>query len=263
MLRWLGVAGWEIRAGKTVILVDPFLSRKTESRDREWKTDEAAVLEHVNAANYIFAGHSHADHIGDIPFIAKRFGSKVIGSQTTTNIVLAAGVDKERLTTIAGGEKLDFSDFSVEVVESRHGASERKGRTGMEAAREISAPLAAPILGRHFVDGGCYLYYFHFGNRRVLHQSTANFIEEKVAGLRPDVALLASGHEGYDLKSVLRAMKPKVVLIHHYDEWRVPFSQGRPRSNVTRAQRFQRSIQAIDGGIKVIVPDFFMTYTLE
>ena len=44
----------------------------------------------ITKADFIFAGHSHADHIADIPVIAKRFGAKVIGSRTTTNIALTA-----------------------------------------------------------------------------------------------------------------------------------------------------------------------------
>ena len=31
--------------------------------------------------------------IGDIPFIAKRFGAKILGSRTTVNLSLTAGVD--------------------------------------------------------------------------------------------------------------------------------------------------------------------------
>src|SRR5919106_2898621 len=76
VLKWLGVPGWEIRTGRTIVLIDPFLTRKDRSPDAEWKTDEEAVLRVINGADYVFAGHSHADHIGDIPFIAKRFGSK-------------------------------------------------------------------------------------------------------------------------------------------------------------------------------------------
>jgi L-ascorbate metabolism protein UlaG (beta-lactamase superfamily) len=92
VLKWLGTAGWEIQFGKTVIVIDPFLTRKDRSLDAEWKTDEEAVLKVIRAADYIFAGHSHHDHIGDVPFIAKRFKSKVIGSRTTANIALTAGV---------------------------------------------------------------------------------------------------------------------------------------------------------------------------
>ena len=107
-LKWLGTAGWEIQFAQTKILIDPFLTRKQAVAGEEWKTEEEAVLNVIGGADYIFAGHSHADHIADIPFIAKRFGAKVIGSRTTINLSLSAGVDKAQLTTISGGEKLDF-----------------------------------------------------------------------------------------------------------------------------------------------------------
>jgi len=96
-LKWLGNAGWEIQIGQTIILIDPFLTRGEASLGAEWKTDEAAVLSVIKRADYIFAGHSHADHIADVPFIAKKFGSKVIGSRTTTNIALTGGVDNSQL----------------------------------------------------------------------------------------------------------------------------------------------------------------------
>jgi L-ascorbate metabolism protein UlaG (beta-lactamase superfamily) len=261
IMKWLGNVGWEVQIGKVIILIDPFLTRKDRSMDAEWKTDEEAVLKVVRGADYIFAGHSHHDHIGDVPFIAKRFGSKIIGSRTTTNLALTAGVDKSQLITIHGGEKLDFKDFSLQVIESRHGWRQRK--PPRKENEEILEPLRGPIRGRDFVDGGSFLYYFTFGRQRVLHQSTANFVEEKLTGVQPDIALLAAGHDGYNLERALKTLKPKVVIVQHYDEWRTPFSQGIPEANIKRAQRFARDITAIDKQIKVIIPDFFMTYALE
>jgi L-ascorbate metabolism protein UlaG (beta-lactamase superfamily) len=226
VLKWLGNAGWEIQLGKTIILIDPFLTRKERSMDAEWKTDEKAVLKIVKGADYIFAGHSHHDHIGDVPFIAKRFGSKIIGSATTVNLALTAGVDPSQVTTIKGGEKLDFKQFSVEVVESRHAILQRSGRRQTSNREEVLKPWAGPIMGRDFVEGGTFLYYFNFGKHRLLHQSTANFVEEKLSGLRPDVVLLAEGEKGYNLENALKILQPKVVIIQHFDEWRAPFSQG-------------------------------------
>ena len=261
ILKWLGTAGWEIRTGKTIILIDPFLTRRDRSMGAEWKTDEEAVLKVIRGADYIFAGHSHHDHIGDVPFIAKRFGSKIIGSRTTTNIALTAGLSESQVITISGGEKLDFQDFSVEVIESCHGW--REGKPPRNENQEISSPWQGPIRGRDFVDGGSFLYYFTFGQQRVLHQSTPNFIEEKLTGARPDVALLAVGHHGYNLEQILKNLKPKVVIIQHFDEWRTSFSDGIPEANMRRAQRFARDVTAVDNQIKVIIPGFFLTHTLE
>jgi L-ascorbate metabolism protein UlaG (beta-lactamase superfamily) len=262
VLRWLGVAGWEIRLGQTTILIDPFLTRKEARHGQEWKTDEEAVLSAIKHADYIFAGHSHADHIADVPFIAKKFGAKVVGSKTTTNIALTAGVDKSQLITIAGGEKLDFPGFSVQVIESEHGIVRRGGRTRRPKFEEITQPWNGPITGEAFVEGGCYVYYFTFGGRTLLHQSSGGFVEEKLAGLRPDVALLYPMNRA-DTASLLRVAPAKTVIVHHFDAWRAPFAEGMPPSSVGRAQRFARDVKAIDKRIKMIVPDFLESYPLD
>jgi L-ascorbate metabolism protein UlaG (beta-lactamase superfamily) len=263
VLKWLGNAGWEIQIGQTIILIDPFLTRGEANPGAEWKTDEAAVLKAINRADYIFAGHSHADHIADIPFIAKKFGSKVIGSRTTTNIALTAGVDKSQLVTISGGEKLDFKDFSVQVIESEHGGVRQSGRIRRSRFEEITKPWPGPLRGGDFVEGGCYLYYFTLGKHRVLHQSTAGFIEDKLAGLRPDVLLLAATQRLYDLRSVLKTLDPKTVMLHHFDEWRAPIAEGMPEGNRRRAQRFADDVRAVNPEIKTVIPEFFASSTLE
>jgi L-ascorbate metabolism protein UlaG (beta-lactamase superfamily) len=262
VLKWLGVAGWEIRTGKTIVLVDPFLTRTDRTADAEWQTDEEAVLKVINGAHYIFAGHSHVDHIGDTPFIAKRFGSKVIGSRTTTNIALTAGVDQSQLMTIRGGEKFDFPDFSVQVIESQHGVLTRGGRKRQPKSEEILKPWPGPIMANAFVEGGSYLYLFTFGKQRVLHQSTGNFIEDNLKGLNPNVAILAQ-NSNYEWATALRILRPKRVIIHHFDEWRAPLSQGISRSNTKRAQGFEQEIKWVDREIKVIIPQLLGTYSLE
>ena len=261
-LKWLGTAGWEIQIGQTKILIDPFLTRQQAVASEEWKTDEEAVLKVISGADYIFAGHSHADHIGDIPFIAKRFGAKILGSRTTVNLSLSAGVDKAQLTTISGGEKLDFKDFLVQVIKSQHGILTRDGQKRQPKSAEITRPLSGPILGKHFVEGGSYLYYFTFGKLRLLHQSTGNFIEENLQGLEPDIAILAE-NSNYDWTEALKILRPKTVVVHHYDDWRVPLSSGMTVAVRRRAQRLEQDVKSVDRNIKVIIPDFLQPITLE
>ena len=261
-MKWLGTAGWEMRIGDTTILIDPFLTRREAAAGVEWKTNDDEVSRIITKADFIFAGHSHADHIADIPVIAKRFGAKVIGSRTTTNIALSAGVDKSQLTTISGGEKLDFKDFSVQVIESRHGVLNRGGRRRQGKFAEVLRPWTGPIMGDAFVEGGSYVYYFTFGHLRVLHQSTGNFIEDNLKGLQPDVAILAE-NSNYDWTDALKILRPKTVIIHHYDEWRTSFADGIPESNMRRAQRFERLIKSVDRQIKVIIPELLKPVVLE
>jgi L-ascorbate metabolism protein UlaG (beta-lactamase superfamily) len=262
VLKWLGTAGWEIQVGQTVILIDPFVTRGEASSGKEWKADEEAVLKAIKRADYIFAGHSHADHIADIPFIAKKFGSKVIGSRTTTNIALTGGVDKSQLITISGGEKLDFKDFSVQVIESEHGTLVRRGRRRQPKFEEVTKPWSGPIMGDAFVEGGSYLYLFTFGKHRLLHQSTGGFIGDKMSGLKADTALLYP-MEKADLAEMLKTLHPTTVLLHHFDRWQLPYADGLPEATQGRGRRFARDINSIDSGIKVVVPKFFETYILE
>jgi len=262
VLQWLGNAGWKIRFDKTIILIDPFLTRKDRIMDAEWATDEEAVLKVIRGADYIFAGHSHHDHIGDVPFIAKRFGAKVIGSRATVNLMLTADVNPSQLVTIGGGETLIAKDFSVQVIESQHGWLLRNGKRVQPKSNEILEPKSGPLLGRNFVEGRSFLYYFNFGKHRVLHQSTGNFIEENLAGLQPDTILMAPV-QGYDLVDVLKILNPQTIIHHHFDEWQAPFMQGIQESNIRRAERFVGEVKAVNEKIKVIIPSYFMTYILE
>lgn len=261
-LKWLGTAGWEIQVGGAVILIDPFFTRQSASASAEWKTNEEEVLKVITKADYIFAGHSHFDHIADIPFIAKRFGSKVIGSRTTTNIALTAGVDKSQVVTISGGEKLDYKEFFVQVIESQHGFLTINRQKRQPKFEEVTRPWSGPVLGNAFVDGGSYLYYFTFGKHRVLHQSTGNFIEANLKGLQPDVALLAENGY-YDFTDALKLLRPKTVIIQHYDDFHTPFSEGIPESNRRRAQRFAKIIKSVDNETNVIIPQFFKPIVLK
>jgi hypothetical protein len=117
-------------------------------------------------------------------------------------------VDKAQLTTISGGEKLDYKDFSVQVMESQHGMSSRRGQKRQPKSAEITSPLSGPILGKRFLEGGSYLYYFTFRKLRLLDQSTGNFIEEYLHGLEPDVAILAE-NGNYDWIEAIKILHPK------------------------------------------------------
>jgi hypothetical protein len=66
-----------------------------------------------------------------------------------------------------------------------------------------------------------------------------------------------------DTAVMLKALRPKKVFVHHFDEWRAAFSEGIPASTARRAQRFTGDVNAIDERIKVIVPKFFEPSPLE
>jgi hypothetical protein len=117
-------------------------------------------------------------------------------------------------------------------------------------------------MGNAFVEGGSYLYLFTFGNHRLLHQSTGGFIEDKLAGLKADIALLYP-MEKDDLSELLKPLQPKTVFLHHFDRGQLPFADGLPDATMGRARRFTRDISAIDKSIKVVIPKYFEPHAIE
>jgi CTP:molybdopterin cytidylyltransferase MocA len=53
------------------------------------------------------------------------------------------------------------------------------------------------------------------------------------------------------------------VVVHHYDDWRVPLSSGMTAAVRRRAQRLEKDVKSVDRNIKVIIPEFLQTITLE
>jgi hypothetical protein len=149
----------------------------------------------------------------------------------------------------------------VEIVESRHGW--HNGKPVRKENEEIYKTWRGPIIGGDFVDGGSFLYYSTFGQHRVLHQSIGNFVMDKLKGLQPDVALMNAGRQGYAFASALRILKPKVIIVHHFDDWAALLSDGISEANLKRARGFARDVRAIETQIKVIIPQFLTTYTLD
>ncbi len=164
--------------------------------------------------------------------------------------------------TISGGEKLEFTEFSVQVIESEHGTVMREGRRTRANFAEITRPRSGPIMGSSFVEGGSYLYLFSFGDHRLLHQSTGGFIEDNLTGLKADTALLYP-MERKDLTEIVKLLQPETVALHHFDRWQLPFADGLPDSTMGRARRFTADIRAIDDKIKVVIPKYFEPFSLR
>jgi hypothetical protein len=80
---------------------------------------------------------------------------------------------------------------------------------------------------------------------------------------KSDNGAILAENSNYDWADAIKILYPKLVIVHHFDEWRVPFSQGISRTNIKRAQRLEQEVKSVDREIKVIIPRFLMTYTLE
>ncbi len=118
-LTWLGQAGFRLRHGGVVVLIDPFFS------EHEKRLRPPPVLSFVADADWVLVTHEHVDHL-DIGCIAQ-----IVAAQPGVNVVLPAPiagmvagiVPEEQIHAVAPGAFLVAGALEVEVVPAVHGVT--------------------------------------------------------------------------------------------------------------------------------------------
>jgi L-ascorbate metabolism protein UlaG (beta-lactamase superfamily) len=211
-LKYLGTAGWEITDGRTVILVDPYLSRlrrvtpndTVDPSDNRPLFDNAAIAQsdtaiidaHITRADFVLITHTHYDHALDAPYIATKTGATIIGTESTYHFTRAQGVPADKRLVVRGGEDYAFAGFSVRVIPSLHGVLRRAPNRSPDpnaSLRPAVFPSDAKLpfrMGDLLIEGGTLEYLIRLGGRQILAFGSMNYIEREIEGLRPDVAVI-------------------------------------------------------------------------
>jgi len=283
-LKYLGTAGWEISDGKTVILVDPYVSRINgppppsgsgrplagDTRPAyRWndiaEPDLTAIGKLVPRADFVLVTHTHYDHVLDVPHIAHKTGAVVVGTESTENVMRAYGIPEEQLITVRGGEDYDFGRFSVNVIPSLHSPLDHKHYFSSEtAALGMKAPLT---LQQMHPEGGTLAYLIRFHGHQILAFGGMNYIERQISGLEPDVVIVGaagSRKEIYDYAGrLMRALHfPPLVLPTHWDNFLLPYENSQ-QTALDALQSFVQEITAASPKTKVVIPKYFEPIRLQ
>lgn len=262
-LTYLGVAGWTITDGTRTVVIDPYLSRP--NLDAPLVPDERAVFAHTPAqVDAILVGHSHYDHLLDAPTLARRTGAELIGSRSTARFAHASGIPDEQLVVVKGGEDYQFKGFSVRVIPSLHSALDEKHLFGGD--EQIDENATTPLTAEGFAEGGKLDYLLRLGGHDIVIIDSANFIERELAGLRPDVAIVATGlreeiHD-YACRLMHALGQPPLVLANHFDAFRAPLGTPLTAEAEADLRRFADEIHACAPNARVVVPIALQPITL-
>jgi L-ascorbate metabolism protein UlaG (beta-lactamase superfamily) len=255
-LIYLGAAGWQISDGRQVLLVDPFFTRKHTG-----VPDEAAIDRYTPPrVDLILVEHSHADHLLDVPSIAKKRGAQVLGSESSIHVARAAGVPPQKLIPVGGGEDLELDGVSVRVIPGLHSRLD----DGHYYAAHTSIPpnVKLPLREEDYVEGGTLNYLVRIGKKQILIISSANFVERELVGLRPDVVIVALGfrHKIHDYTCrLMRALGlPRLVLATHHDGTYGPMDA--PMQISDEDKRFADEVHACSAPSTVILPARFQSF---
>ncbi|HEX5540887.1 MAG TPA: MBL fold metallo-hydrolase [Micromonospora sp.] len=269
--RWLGTAGWRIDIGDRTVLVDPYLSRFDTglfaggfNPATEPVVDVDAIASQVDRAEAVLVTHTHWDHFIDVPHIARTTGARVFGTLTAYHLGLAYGVPAGQLSTVKGGEVLDFGAYTVEVISSLH--SRNAAHSVLFPGVRVSEP-ALPATVADLPEGDTLAFQVRVMNGpAVFFMGASDFVERNLAGLSPDVAMIAlqSSTATHDYVPRLMAALdyPKIVVPVHWDNFEVPL-QNPPRVEPTDRQRLDaliREVRRVSSRTRVIIPEYGAPY---
>jgi len=284
-LTYLGTAGWQITDGKTVILVDPYFTRPKMNtpndapapddprplvtRNSIVEPDREVIDAHISRADFILITHGHPDHALDMPYIARKTGATVIGTESTANLARASGVDAAKVRPVKGGEVLDLPGFQLRVIASLHGifSRPREGASPPGPPPQFPANARPPFPLGQFAEGGTLAYQIAIAGHRIVLFGSMNYIEKEVDGLRPDIALIGAMPERNNIDDytprLMRALGyPPVVLPTHWDRFNVPHTVSQQPA-IDRLRSFVDEIKAASPKTKVIVPEHFKPVAIE
>ncbi len=263
-LTYLGVAGWRLDASAKTLLVDPYFSRlDVEDGSQALVPDAAAIARHApTRVDYILIGHSHYDHLLDAPTIAQTTGATLFGTASTIHVARSAGVPDTKLHVVSGGDAFVVPPFSVRALRGLHSLT---GATSAPIPPDPKLPMAADA----YTEGGTLQYFVQVDGRSVLFIGSANFVDEELEGLRPDVAIVAvylrEKIPDYSCRLMRALGRPPLVLTNHFDAHSRPL--GDPQMEVgdeARASlgRFADEVHACAPATKVVVPSHFAAVAL-
>jgi L-ascorbate metabolism protein UlaG (beta-lactamase superfamily) len=177
----------------------------------------------------------------------------LIGSESTVRYAKASGVPDDQLVPIKGGEDYDFGAFSIRVIPSLHSALDHKHVMG----HALGSDVALPLTFEQFAEGGTFAYLVRIAGWQIVVLDTASFIERELAGIHPDIAIIAPGLRGeiYDYTCRLLHVlgNPPLVYATHFDDW-----QHAPADSVdddTRA--FATEVKRCSPHTTVVIPKHF------
>jgi len=268
LLKYLGVAGWQIEAEGSSLLIDPYFTRislRTLLVGRAIP-DTEVIRQHTPRADFILVTHPHYDHIMDVPDAAQITGAPVYVSPQGCDLLRILGTPDAQICQMLPGDSLTLGRFKVEVYESRH----RRVFGSIPYYGPLAKGLRAPLRAADYRMDYQYSFRLEVGDTRIL--VTSGIDEEP--RIEADVLLVGADPTRAQLAPIVEATKPRLVLPTHWDDMFRPLSQPTrpmiippptifPRFERINLAAWQVLVKDLAPDAKVILPELFKDITIS
>ncbi|RME23321.1 MAG: MBL fold metallo-hydrolase [Deltaproteobacteria bacterium] len=233
-MRYLGTAGFELRAGQHTIVVDPFVTRPGLLRTLfgRLRPDVERIRRVLPRADDVLVGHTHYDHVLDAPALCRHTGARLIGSPALAHVARAAGLPDDQVRVTTGQEDIPSGPGFVRGLPSRHG---RVYFNRVTLPGDITAPPSWPPRVTELRHGPVLNWYVELGGVRMAHVDSADFIADELLELDRahqvrsrgiDILCLCAIGRRYRPRYVEEAMElfnPRVIVACHWDLFTTPY----------------------------------------
>lgn len=228
---WTGAAGLEITEGERIVLIDPYHSRPGKCASLFGRPEPKAeaidryIARLPRTVEAIVAGHTHIDHVLDIPSLERRLGCRVIGSRSLQTLMTLHG-RPGTVTVCEGGERIELpGGAAVTMIRSRHGLV-LFGKVPYPG--DIDPGCRLPMKASDYRVGDVYIPKVEVGGVTFMHAGSANFIESEIEGHRCDVLFMAVPGWKKTPEYCARfpqIVRPQVIVPLHYDDFSSPLGK--------------------------------------
>jgi len=229
-VRWLGTAGFAISYGAHTLLIDPYVTRASLARciATPLVPDLAAIRAHAPSADAIVVGHTHFDHVLDVPAIAKMTGAKVFGSRSAATLCRAHGVPQAQIEDVERAEATvrEVGPFRLRFVPSAHSRF-AFGRVPFPG--DIADCDDVPLRTERYKCGAVFGVEIAVAGKTLYHMGSAELIESKLESRNVDLLMMcvAGWRSSRDLpERAMRRLSPAAVLLSHWDDFFRPIDRA-------------------------------------
>jgi L-ascorbate metabolism protein UlaG (beta-lactamase superfamily) len=265
ILRWLGAAGLELRAGGETLLIDPYVTRIPFQR--LWfgraRPNQALIAQTLPQATYVLVTHAHFDHLMDVPDVLGNTGAVAYGSPNAGALLKTCGVPQSQIRRLALGARLDLGAFTVRVLPAEH------MRTPGFGPGPLKPNLAPPLRAHDYCYDAIYSFWVSLAGWSLLIDP-GGLAQPDV---RADVICVGPHREAAYYAGLAARLQPRVMIPIHWDNMFRPLAQPlrpyhkppnwtRPPFQRLDLAQFRRTVERAAPGVRVFVPDVLLPYGL-
>jgi L-ascorbate metabolism protein UlaG (beta-lactamase superfamily) len=229
-IEWLGTAGYRLTYSGQTLLIDPYLTRvPLQALARREPALADPVLHHHYLGDSrevvgILVGHTHFDHVIDVPEIARSHETTAYGSDSLVRLMGLYGLG-DRAVEVDPRRPYELGPFTVRFIPSLHSKLLLGYKVPMDGA--LTCDHLDRLSPTAYRCGAVYGLHIEVAGTTLYHQGSANLIDDQVPTGGVDVFLAGIAGRSFTENywpRILRRLDPQIVVANHYDDFFRPLS---------------------------------------